>query len=275
MRARSIILVTIALSLSVTVCYGQANQLPKEVDAVRRYILEKDYPELFGGTPYRTKIENAIIADLDNDGRAEVIVHFTPHYRQSASLVIYRVSETLQVTRVKEGLAPGPLVPLTGVYLDSHTLGLAVDTIPQFKAGEQGGLRKFAEIALQNFGGVVEYKTFIHTDIRSGNGAYIDMTHLDIPNKSNNCEDFEFSRVLQTTAGQLMSEPTGIHLAALVGANIWLYRVEEFLPSGLLRKSRRVEKTPDDFLEFAPGSGSDICYRSRKGEINPLAFPKK
>jgi hypothetical protein len=62
MDARSIILVIALLSVSVIVCYAQENQLPKEVEAVRRYILEKDYPELFGGTNYRTKIENAIIA---------------------------------------------------------------------------------------------------------------------------------------------------------------------------------------------------------------------
>ncbi len=248
--------------------------MPKEVEAVRRYILEKDYPELFGGTLYRTKIENAVIADLNNDGRPEVIVHFAPHYRQSAPIVIYRVSETLEVTRVKEGLAPGPLVPLTGAYLDSHSLGLAVDFIPEFKAGEEAGRRTLADVALQKFGGVVEYKRFFHTDIRSGNGAYIDMTHLDVPNNKNNCEDFEFSRVLQTTAGQLLSGPVGTHLAALVGTNIWLYRVDEFLPNGLLRKSHRVEKTPNDFFEFAPGSGSHIRYRTRNGEINSLTFPK-
>jgi hypothetical protein len=179
------------------------------------------------------------------------------------------------VTRVKEGLAPGPLVPLTGAYLDGHALGLAVDFTPEFKAGEQTGRRKLAEVALQKFGGVVEYKTFFHTDIRSGKGAYIDMTHLDIPNTKNNCADFEFSRVIQTTAGQLMLGPTGTYLAALVGSNIWLYRIEEFLPNGLLKKSRRIEKTPDDFSDFAPGSGSHIRYRTREERNKVAYFPKE
>jgi len=260
--------------LAATVAFGQQDQLPKEVEAVRRFALEKDYPELFGDKPYRTKIENAIMADLDGDGRPEVIVHFTPHYRQSAPIVIYRVDKDLQVTRVKEGLAPGPLVPVTGTYLDSHTIGMGVDFTVDFKPGEEAARKKAAEAGAQKFGGFVDYKTFFHADSRSGNGAYIDMTHVDVPKGQPNCEAFEFSRVAQIIAGRLSPESNRTYLAALVGREIWLYRIEEFLPNGLLKKTIQIEKAPVDFLEFAPLSGSQITYRARSGQVKALTFEK-
>ena len=45
----------------------------------------------------------------------------------AATIVFYRIAENLEVSRVIEGLAPGPLQPLSGEYLDSHTLGAAAD----------------------------------------------------------------------------------------------------------------------------------------------------
>jgi len=261
----------ISVLLLAASAFGQQVQLPKEVEAVQRYILEKDYPELFGDKPYRTKIENAIVADLDDDGRPEVVVHFTPHYRQSAPIVIYRVEKGLQVTRVKEGLAPGPLVPLTGAYLDSHTLGMGVDFIYAFKTAEEEAARKkVVEIGLQRFGGYVQYKSFSHADARSGNRAYIDMTHATVAGGKDSCADFEFSRVAQISAGRLGPELSRTYLAALVGEEIWLYRIDEFLPNGLLKKTLKIEKAPGDFLEFAPLSGPYIRYRARNGEMKAL-----
>jgi len=260
----------ISVLLLAASAFGQQVQLPKEVEAVQRYILEKDYPELFGDKPYRTKIENAIVVDLDDDGRPEVVVHFTPHYRQSAPIVIYRVEKGLQVTRVKEGLAPGPLVPLTGAYLDSHTLGMGVDFTFNFNTGEEPARKKAAEAAAQQFGGFVNYKTFFHAGSRSGNGAYIDMTHATVAGGKDSCADFEFSRVAQISAGRLGPELSRAYLAALVGEEIWLYRIDEFLPNGLLKKTLKIEKAPGDFLEFAPLSGPYIRYRTRNGEMKAL-----
>ena len=114
---------------------------PPEIEAVRKFLLDKEYPELFD-KPYRTKIENAVRADLDGDGALEVVLHVMPHYRQSATIVIFRVDKELVVTRLKEGLAPGPLVPLSGTFLDSHSIGHAVDltlngTLEKFLSAEQ------------------------------------------------------------------------------------------------------------------------------------------
>ncbi|HEY6197902.1 MAG TPA: hypothetical protein VI231_04775 [Candidatus Binatia bacterium] len=257
------------------ISFAQQPPIPKEFLAVQRYILEKDYPEVFGETRYRTKIENAVIADLDGDGLPEVTVHTTPHYRQSAPIVIFRVDKDLNVTRVKEGLAPGPLVPLTGEYLDSHIIGMGVDFVIGLKPGEEHLVRSFAEKGVATFGGFVQYKNFHHADGRKGSSAYIDMTHIDVPAGKDSCADFEFARVIQITVGKLDSESGGNYLAAHVSSEIWLYRIEEFLPNGLLKKTIRVEKVPGDFVEFMPLSDGLIRYRSRGGEIKQLSFARR
>src|SRR2546427_246981 len=130
------------LCLVAAVVSAQEEQSPRDLAALQKHIVEKDYPELFGSTAYRTKIEKILNVDLDRDGNRELVVLFAPHYRQSAPIVIYRLSKTLEVTRVKEGLAPGPLVPLSGAYLDSHSLGQGVDFTLNAKDVPIGLLRK-------------------------------------------------------------------------------------------------------------------------------------
>jgi hypothetical protein len=105
--------------------FGQQND--PQLEAVKKYILETDYPEVFGTEQYKTRIEGVLDVDIDNDGAREIVVLYFPHYRQSASIVIYKISSDLRVTRVTERLAPGPLQKVSGDYLDSHNLGMGVD----------------------------------------------------------------------------------------------------------------------------------------------------
>jgi len=107
------------LALAFLLCALSAHStepnLPPEIVSVQKYIIEKDYPEVIGGQHYKTRIESALIADLANDGHKQVIIQYFCHYRQSALIVIYQVDgETGQVARVMEGLAPGPVQPISG-----------------------------------------------------------------------------------------------------------------------------------------------------------------
>jgi hypothetical protein len=119
------------LFLPISLLFGSksASQVENQprVEALKKYILEKDYPEAFGDTHYHVRIENILDVDIDNDRKKELVVQYYPHYRQSASVIIYKVSPTLEVTRATEGLAPGPIQKLSGDYLDSHELGQAFD----------------------------------------------------------------------------------------------------------------------------------------------------
>lgn len=249
--------------------------LPKEAEAVKNYILKQDYLELFGNKPYHVKIENMLITDVDGDGNAEVVVHLKPHYRQSPPIIIYRLSSDLKVSRVKEGLAPGPLVPLTGEYLDSHELGLAVDFEVKEKQDVLIDRKKIVKVALENFGGVVEYKNFLHADNRDGDGSYIDMTRVETQPDSKNCGQFEFSKVTQISAGTVSGRGDGNYLAALVDDHVYLYKIEGFIDNEFIIKKFSIHGLPNDFKSFATKGGAKLGYSTNHDEIKDFNFTDK
>lgn len=164
-----------------------------------------------------------------------------PHYRQSPTVVLFKVSKDLKVKRVVEGLAPGRLVPVTGDYLDSHTLGMAADLTVQETEMDPKKRKQAVAIALKEMGGVVEYSNFIHTDGRTGKApVYIDMSYLKAP-KDATCETFEFSTVdaLHVAA---KDDGSGNYLVALVGAELYMYKIKKITTDGFLQKTLTVKK---------------------------------
>lgn len=271
------------LALSLLPLCGTAEDkavVPKEieskVEAVRNYLLKEDYPEVFKNKPYRVRIEDVVVADIDNDGNPEVVVLFHPHYRQTPTVVFFQLDKELKVKRVFEGLAPGPLVPVSGQYLDSHTIGMAVDLTASakpsakplqprhvIKAARKGRLR-----------GLVEYRTFFHADGREGTGSYVDMTHLDVPNNENKCAHFEFSRVRGIAVGAVWSSDARLHVVARVENEIYIYRIDRIDDRGFLEKSIWVMQTPLDFhaffASFEPKAGTPLLYKTAGGEVRKL-----
>lgn len=210
--------------------------------AVQQYLLEgNDYPELFEDRPYRLKIEGLAIGDLDSDGVDEVVLQFKPHYLQSPTIVIFRVDDKMNVTRVIEGLAPGPVKAISGDYLDSHTMGLGVDIeIKAEDAGKQDDIRLVSEM-LRQFGGVVEYPGWYHLDNRTGKGMYLDMRHANIPDNKHNCENFEFSTVQQIQIASRNGEK-GNHLLVYADNKLYAYRIHQFLDNGLIKKELTIHE---------------------------------
>lgn len=255
--------------LSTTIL-STGQTLPASVAAVQKYMLEQDYPEAFGDKHYKTKIQNVVVSDLDGDGQAEVIVHFMPHYRQSPTIVIYRVTSDMKVKRVTEALAPGPLVRLTGNFLDSHTLGAAADMTAGAQQGDANVRRKFVDALLNSKASVVEYVNFFHMDGREGGGAYIDMTSLAVPPAKETCEDFEFSTVQQISAGIVPALGKGMLLAAWVPTKVYLYRIKSFAASGMLEKEVWAVDLPKDFNGFLPGVDGPMKYRTVSGAEQPF-----
>jgi hypothetical protein len=120
------------LFLSISLLFGsklasQVRNNPR-VEALKRFLADDDFPEVFGNTQYRMRVEETISVDIDNDGKNELVVLTHPNYRQSASVIIYKVSPELEITRVTEGLALGPLQKVSANYIDSHGIGEAVDS---------------------------------------------------------------------------------------------------------------------------------------------------
>lgn len=179
------------LTFRVTSVHAQAPS-GERLEAFKKYLLEKDYPEVFK-EPYRARIENILEVDVDNDGVKELVVQFHPHFRQSPSIIIYKVSPTLELTRVTEALAPGPLQKLTGDYLDSHNIGMAADIeVPSARSAQE-----MVSVLRKQFVGVVAYDTFYHVDSRNGATMYLDMRHVKGTPKEHTCESFEFTKVKQ------------------------------------------------------------------------------
>ncbi len=204
----------------------------------------------------------------------EVVLHVMPHYRQSATIVIFRVDKELVVTRVKEGLAPGPLVPLSGTFLDSHSTGHAVDltlkgTLEKSLSAEQRD--EFMDRLLKQSGGIVEYPTFIHVDSRRGATAYVDMRKVSIQPSMLTCSDFEFSRVDRVVAGTTPNSGRKELLAALVAESIYIYRITSFLSSGLIDKNVSILKTPPDFVGLIRTASGRLGYQNKTGEVKELS----
>lgn len=253
-----------------------AQTLPPQISAVQKYILEEDYPETFGGTHYKTKIQNVVVADLDGDGQTEVIVHYMPHYRQSPPIVIYRVAPDLAVKRVSEGLAPGPLQSVTGEFLDSHTLQLG-ETVDMSIGGQQDDAairRKVAESLLKEGANVVEYVNFFHADIHPGIklGTYTDMTGLAETPETKTCENVQFSTVRQISAGAVSELGSGILLAAWAGTKVYLYQIKSFPNSGFLDKNMWTVDVTTEFNGFAPGAGGPLKYVTASGTERPFVI---
>jgi hypothetical protein len=76
-----IILFLIWLGVSTFVS-AQEQKFPPRFQAVMDYLLNEEYPELFGDEPYVIRPTGFDIGDLDGDGVEEVVVSFYPHYRQ-------------------------------------------------------------------------------------------------------------------------------------------------------------------------------------------------
>jgi hypothetical protein len=172
--------------------------------------------------------------------------------------VIYKIGADLKVTRVAEGLAPGPLQKLSGDYLDSHTLGMAVDMdVPSGKATLETVLQTMTRNGLN---GLVIYDSFYHIDSRKGSPSIIDMRGVKLLTKDHDCASFEFSRVKQIAVGHLREDASNNYLAAWVGDEIYVYLIRGISDEGMLDKKLWVIKVPQGFNGFETGHG--LTYKT-------------
>ena len=261
---RRLILLLLPVSLLYSSSLPPQAEEHSSVEALKKYILEKDYPEVFGDTHYHVRVEDILEVDIDNDGMKELVVQFYPHFRQSASVVLYKVSSESGVTRVTEGLAPGPLQKVSGDYLDSHKIGSGGDFYIGGASTTSGDAVKGILSAIANTGGaVVAYDDFYHLDGRKGNVWYVDMRGVKLPSHARDCSSFEFSKVRQIAAGHLREDSSKNYLGAWVGQEIYVFLIRGVSNRGLLDKELWVVKAPAYFNGFIPGQG--LTYKTASG----------
>lgn len=245
-----------------------------ELGLVKSFIMDKDYPEVFGDQSYHVKINDAVVAPVLNDGSRDVVLLVVPNYRQSATVLIYEIGSQNVVSRVTEGLAPGPLVPVSGKYLDSHTTGSAVDVAAPDEKQGPNARAKFIKAGIESFGSFVAYRNFFHGDGRKGSPWFIDMSDVDSPLEGDNCSKFEFSAVDAIAAGQLDGAGRQTYLVARVGKQLYFYLISGLRDGKFLNKKTWVVALPADFKSFAAGDPSPIRYVTSDGQSKTLSAPK-
>lgn len=242
-------------------------QLPRELELIFNYVKESDYPELFNGDPYQVRPIRWQIIDIDGDGVTEVFLQTFPHYRQSPTITIYQIDANNKVSRITEGLAPGPLIALDPEddYFDTHTTGTAIDMQIDNSAYEK--MRALAKSTLKFGMSSVIYKNFLHSDKRDGKPVFVDLSHLEYK-ADNSCSNFQFSQPAAIAAGQVKGKQEN-YFMAVVGNEIYCYAIKGFTADGWLDKTVSILKKPSDFKEFVIDKGQ-VKYMTQKGGSKDL-----
>lgn len=246
-----------------------AGNFPREVELVFEYLQQHDYPEVFNNQPYQFRPVAWQIIDVDGDGVMEVFLQSFPHYRQSPTITIYQVDSKGSVSRLVEGLAPGPLVAVKEEddYFDPHTTGTAMDM--QLNHADPEKMKIFAKSSLKFGMSPVLYKNFIHTDKREGRPTFIDLSYTSYK-EENACENFQFSSPDALAAGLLKGKKERCFIA-LVGEELYCYAIKGITDDGWLDKELVIIKKPADFKEFAV-AGGNILYVTHTGKKKELIF---
>jgi len=253
-------------------------QMTINTETVRNYLFEQEYSEVFDDIQHKVRIEDVEMIDLDHDVHNEMILLINPYYRQSPTIVLFQISQDYGVRRIKEGLAPGPLVPVTGNYIDPHTLGGSVDFTIEDDDNKHGSTetnlkdKSIIEMVLDSKGHIVEYKNFFHMDTRDGLGGYIDMSHQEEFADEESCESFEFSFVDEIYSGY-MGDQKHNFLITVVKDSIYIYQIDKIFENGLIKKKMWITPKPAEFKRFIKNSPGPIVYQTTEGEIINFTLP--
>lgn len=253
----------ILILLTASFVFAQDN-LPGEVGQVIEYIMKNDYPEVYKEKEYRFRLRGYEVIDIDDDGITEIILMTHPHYHQSPSILIYQLRDE-KVVRVTEGLAPGPLVPVDGEFLDCHTLGLGIDVTLASKNNRPIDMEKVITKMIEEKGGqIVVYNRFIHIGTAAGSSSLVDMRHQKNFSNQETCEKFQFSVPEDFKAGFLQGQGKKKFLVFKVGIMLYAYIIK-IRRDGLLDKEIREFPLPGDFVSFDRRS-SMIGYITKAGK---------
>lgn len=211
-----------------------SSQRPAEVDRVIDHVLKSDYPEVYQGKPYRLRLRGYSFGDINGDGCTEVFLLTDPNYHQSPPILIYQITKDGKIWRLREGLAPGPLVPFNLERMDTHTLGVAID-MNQVKGKTPDAPIRFAK-ELSKKMNVVYYRGFIHSDTSDRPQGFVDVSDREEFSGVDKCESLQFSQPIGIEVGRIKGIGGNPVLAALVGKEVYIYQFSGISPEGFLEK---------------------------------------
>lgn len=262
---RILVLTCILCALVSPVQAQRLGDFPPDVQAVMRYIIMKDTPEQYGDFRMKLRPRGYEVVDIDQDGTTEVFFWSAPHFHQTAPILIYQVVARDSVIRIKEALAPGPLVAASGKQGDSHKTGHAADT--RFETASRGD-KKAAVQSFIRFGmQVVEYPNFYHTGTAGDKGGYIDMQHQGeyLDESLGSCSSFQFSNTAAIISGRIGPSQHKFFVA-LTGETMDIYRIRGMDRFGMLDKIIWRVDAPADFNGFVKGVDESVRYWNSDNE---------
>ncbi len=220
-----------------------------------------------------TVVRAHALLDIDRDGRPEIFIAIAPKYRQTATIVIYKMVDDNRVQRLYEGLAPGKLVPVSNRQIDTHTLGNGIDMTIEGGADSSMGVRLLATARTQGMQ-IVRYPNFFHVDERSQAAQYVDIASASPGFHETTCESFEFSPVEALASGRVGSDTVGRYLAALTPAEVVFYRLRGISSDGRLQKTSWSVPRPDGLVKLQVTIDGLIVGVSSDGRRVPLTLPQ-
>jgi hypothetical protein len=241
------------------------------VNAIRT-AAEREPVEAFAGAPGFVRVLQVAWLDVNGDGKPEAFVAVAPKYRQTPTILVYSYDAQHGATRVYEGLAPGRLEPVSGQFIDDHTLGYGID----MTIGSDGQAVDFDGVlaaGVRHHMSIMRYKTFFHTDERAGFITFVDLSDRALPSSTTTtCESFEFSPLTGLAAGPL----SGSHkpyLVALTSDDITIYVFHGIRANGTLDKKSWVRARPADVAGLTVATNGDVVLATRDGRTLPIAAP--
>lgn len=224
--------------------------------------------ESHAGSPTVTDV---VLADIDADGRLDAVVSIRPTLRQTPTLLIYRRADSGAWERVREGLAPGRLRPVSGRFVDTHVHRVGLDMTAGDGSPEAN--QRVLNAGASSEMSLVAYRGFLHADMRVGATLLVDLSTWPLPSGTENtCEDFEFSLPAGVVVGSLGDAGEVPHLVALTEEDITVYRVEHISPEGRLALKSWLLPRPADVT--AVTRAPDGTIQLVQGESrSPLRVP--
>jgi len=232
---------------------------------------EREPVEAIGGRPGHVSIREIRLLDVNGDGYPEAFVSIEPKFRQTPTILVYSF-DAKGPHRLLEALVPGNLVPISGRFEDPHSYRVAIDMHMQ-RSGT-GSTAKMVEAAISSQLSLVEYKDFMHSDMRQGFISYVDLSDRRVPNPQElSCQDFEFELVESLATGTLDGDPVAKYVAAMTEGAISIYRITGIRKNGMLDKRVVILTRPADSEGLATDSAGVIRVRMRDGTTATLALP--
>lgn len=214
------------------------------------------------------------LLDIDGDGSPEAFVSIAPSVRQTPTVLVYKYDALHGAHRLLEGLVPGQLQPVSGRFLDDHTIGFGIDMTVD-DSGHPGAFDQILASAVENRMSLVRYSAFLHADGRKAFLSFVDLSDRALPAAdTKTCADFEFSSVDGLATGTLSGSGATRYLVALTTNDLTIYLFRGIRSNGTLEKKTWIRPRPAGAASLKVLASGEIQLGMADGRSEALAAPK-